>query len=504
MIINNTNVRGIWTYSDNLVFEKGDFVVFGDQIYICKGTGVMGIKPTENRDCYTEYPGNMVKSLEEYYRIINDNDVSDDLYISSRVLNEILQDSYFGLGDSGIIESRIESDGTLSGQISKKLSSSEHVLDDLITSPDFNNGVVLVSRKFSDIKNLVGLLSFETSEESKSDMVAYIDPLKCTGCGSCADNVCPQGAIEISGEEEIEECPVCGHKYTQDDIAAEKEWSSIPYYHGHWKCPNCGAQVGPNKKTVYSYKINTSTCDLCGKCFDVCPVDAIYLVQKNSTTTGIDSSDSVDSGNQSFSNMISKYRVSDLEYVFVRQYSYKSALTGALNRIQELVDPDQGLIFFRHAYQKGDNLTMDTTDWTSCLSRDAILIGKELNRIREKLSKEESGSSVTSGFRYRSIDVTRNNDSYFISFDSLPPKVNGIKRIVTLVLEYQGKTTSSYNTTIDLSSTEEFSGIYGKTYYINDNISFTVKSTTGGFDLDFESDQDGVLLLKDVYCREAC
>ena len=111
MIINNTNVRGIWSYSDNLVFEKGDFVVDGDQIYICKASGVMGKRPYGNRDCFTEYPGNMVKSLDEYYKIVNNSAASDDLYISSRVLNEILQDSYFGLGDGGIIESVIESDG---------------------------------------------------------------------------------------------------------------------------------------------------------------------------------------------------------------------------------------------------------------------------------------------------------------------------------------------------------------------------------------------------------
>ena len=112
MIINNTNVRGIWSYSSDLVYEKGDFVVVGDRIYICKASGVQGIEPGKenSRDYFTEYPGNMIRSLEEYYNIVNNPQASDDLYISSRVLNEILQDSYFGLGDSGIITSTIEAE----------------------------------------------------------------------------------------------------------------------------------------------------------------------------------------------------------------------------------------------------------------------------------------------------------------------------------------------------------------------------------------------------------
>ena len=70
-------------------------------------------------------------------------------------------------------------------------------------------------------------------------------------------------------------------------------------------------------------------------------------------------------------------------------------------------------------------------------------------------------------------------------------------------MELQGKTISSYSTSIDLSDPDEFSG-NGKTYYINDEVCFIVKSSTGGFDLDFDVDPLETLILKDVYCREAC
>jgi formate hydrogenlyase subunit 6/NADH:ubiquinone oxidoreductase subunit I len=593
MIINDTNVRGIWSYSDKLVFEKGDFVVFGDQIYICKASGVMGIIPYGNKDYFTEYPGNMVRSLEEYYSIVNDPQASDDLYISSRVLNEILQDSYFGLGDNGIIGLRIESDGSLGGQLSdrvrEKLSSTGHILDDLITSPNFNNGVVLVSRDYADIKNLVGLISFGV--ENTTQINVRIDPAKCIGCGACA-GICPVEAIDLTGADEIMMCSNCSYVYTQEDKEkyAIQSSSCLPGYYGPWKCPSCGAPVGVETKIVHSYRINSLVCDLCGKCMNICPVDAITTLEEDITTTTGDAesssvttrttnvtsngtgsapvpadyvvirdnsrsggshsstvtrsgnsssstpgrvvsmetgntsssssssanlvsalssasastSSSLDTGgNQSFSNMISKYQATDLGYVFVRQYSYKSGATGLLHRIQELVDPDQGLIFFRHAEQKASGLTMDSTDWKSCLSRDAILIGKELDRIRAKMSKDES-VLTTSGFRYKSITVSdRNNGAYFISDENLPLKSGGVKRIVTLVMELSGKTISSYTTSIDLSVPEDYSDP-GKTYYISDSISLVIKSTTGGFDLEFVVDPGQDLILKDAYCREAC
>ena len=201
--------------------------------------------------------------------------------------------------------------------------------------------------------------------------------------------------------------------------------------------------------------------------------------------------------------MISKYQVSDLGYVFVRQYSYKSGATGMLHRIQELVDPDQGLIYFRHAAQKDGALTMDSTSWKECLSRDAIVMGRELSKIREKLASEET-SATTSGFRYVSVPVNdRNNNAYYISNNDLPVVSGDVKRIVTLVMELQGKTISSYSASIDLSNPDDYKDP-GKAFYLDDNVSFVVISAVGGFDLRFDVDPDQTLLLKDVYCREAC
>ena len=502
MIINDTNVRGIWSYSPSLVFEEGDFVVLGDQIYICKKSGVQGVNPSSNRDYFTEYPGNMVKSVEEYYSIIKDSEASDDLYISSRVLNEILQDSYFGLGDNGIIESVIESDGTLRGQI-ESLGSSEKVLDSLILAPGFNNGVVLVSRRFTDIQSLVGVLSFtldtsssSSEQQSEPKATAKINFSKCIGCGACADN-CPTGAIEVVGSEVMYTCEHsdCGYIFSDEECYAIFRGAA-----GKVDCPKCGRPTDLTRKEIKTCRTNAARCISCGACLDHCPVDAISLVYEEGTiNTAVETPE--DNANQSFSNMISKYQVSDLEYVFVRQYSYRSGATGILHRIQELVDPDQGLIFFRHAVQRNGSLTMDSTEWTSCLSRDAIVMGRELNKIREKISKDET-TATTSGFRYKSVPVTdRNNAAYFVRNEDLPIKSGDVKRIATLVIELRGSVISSYNASVDFS--DDFTGD-GKTYYVNDNVCFTIKSTVAGFDLRFEVDNGQELILKDIYCREAC
>ena len=35
MILNNTHVQGLFLYSEETEYEKGDFVVYGNTIYIC-------------------------------------------------------------------------------------------------------------------------------------------------------------------------------------------------------------------------------------------------------------------------------------------------------------------------------------------------------------------------------------------------------------------------------------------------------------------------------------
>ena len=80
MIINNKHVQGIFLYSPNVEYEKGDFVVYGDSIYICTAANptnpetftVMGVNPeTDSTGNYKIYPGDKISTVQEYYDYVN-------------------------------------------------------------------------------------------------------------------------------------------------------------------------------------------------------------------------------------------------------------------------------------------------------------------------------------------------------------------------------------------------------------------------------------------------
>ena len=65
MILNNTHVQGMFLYSEETEYEKGDFVVYGNTIYICTAKNptnktnntVSGVIPEESSDNYSPYLG---------------------------------------------------------------------------------------------------------------------------------------------------------------------------------------------------------------------------------------------------------------------------------------------------------------------------------------------------------------------------------------------------------------------------------------------------------------
>ncbi len=60
MLLNNSHVRGIFKYSDDVYFEKDDFVVDGNCIYVCiSGEPIIRKQPSLDTEhlYYSEYPG---------------------------------------------------------------------------------------------------------------------------------------------------------------------------------------------------------------------------------------------------------------------------------------------------------------------------------------------------------------------------------------------------------------------------------------------------------------
>ena len=431
MIVNNTNVRGIWAYSDGLVFEPSDFVVKGDQIFICTSPGSMG-DPEEHPELYTRYPGNMVSSLEEYKRIVEDPEGSDDLYVSSKLLHAVLQDMYFGLGDSGIIDTRIDDSGNF--YLHKKLTSLAKegtTLDNLLTAKGFNNGVVLVSRNLPDIQGVIGAI--------KPNFTNFTITASCSSCGVCED-ICPKAAITLGDA---------------------------------------------------GYSIDESLCNNCGACLDSCPVKAI--VRK------------IDLPQLDLSSAVKSARV-ELEYVFLRQYTYKSGASGYLHRVQELVDPAFGKIYFRHSRQvsASGGLEVESTDWKSCLpSTDLESIEKELQEIRNYISKSNS-SQDSVGFRFRSVSLpSENNGQYIINLEPYDLSGDIITVLIESVPSDPGKPKKTYTSTIDLSDI----GVVNDTgYFISREVTLFINKEAGyskSYVLTINSSAGDRYIIKDVYCREA-
>ena len=240
MIINNTHVQGIFLYSPDVDYEKGDFVVSGDSIYICTASNptdttrntVSGVDPgTDTTGNYKMYPGDKISTAQEYYDYVNNrltwnykntkeeveaaleeepgtliirgtvpdrqslpvinNSEGDvykvgteslgyeyayipykiDKYISGNVLNQILQDSFFGVNEEGVITNYVytnlddEGNEVLEYSIGGTLANIEDnkILNAIMKSPDLNNGMFNVSRALTEISSYVNRNSTTSS-----------------------------------------------------------------------------------------------------------------------------------------------------------------------------------------------------------------------------------------------------------------------------------------------------------------------------------------------------
>lgn len=185
MKINGSSKIGIWKYSQTSEYERGDFIVVGDKIYYCE-SDVSGVLPDSpgSEEYFSMYPGNMIKTKEEYYKILENPEVATDMYVSGRALTEILQDSFFGLGCNGEIVSKVDYSGSeeIASGFSHTLSGGRTVVDDIITDPDYNNGVALLSRDLPSIKRYIGSSG---GAASGSTNYIYCDRNKCIGCWNC-------------------------------------------------------------------------------------------------------------------------------------------------------------------------------------------------------------------------------------------------------------------------------------------------------------------------------
>ena len=154
MIINGKSIRGIFLYENDLEFEKDDFVVSGNSIYICTAQyptnrinkTVSGEDPKSSSRNFKIYPGEMISTTDEYY---NYKEGDEDKFISSFVVSEILQNLHHGLSITGVIEG----DGT--------------PLDDIMKSQSINNGTFYISPTVAQLQDILPVIGPIDSEDTK-------------------------------------------------------------------------------------------------------------------------------------------------------------------------------------------------------------------------------------------------------------------------------------------------------------------------------------------------
>lgn len=155
MIINNKSVRGIYLYDSSVTYEKNDFVVFGNRLYIVTSKEVTGVIPVESdTEHYRLYLSENSATLDEIVEYITsdgkDSSIGSKLVTVSDLCN-ILSKYSGGINYEGKITNRISPDNTIitsdyfGNEVEKKYDSSVNPLDIILEQPELNNAVFYIS-----------------------------------------------------------------------------------------------------------------------------------------------------------------------------------------------------------------------------------------------------------------------------------------------------------------------------------------------------------------------
>lgn len=169
MKINNTSIRGFYIYSDSDIYESGDFVVYGNTIYVCSpqsgNTEVTGEKPYESKNYYV-YLGDQLSDIEEFKNFASEGG-GKDKYLSLSTLVGALNMYMKGLNTTGIIGHEYELTPTVNGlEVIYKVNNVitevytekavETVLATLLIDENVNHGIFKVSKNLPEIRDIVG------------------------------------------------------------------------------------------------------------------------------------------------------------------------------------------------------------------------------------------------------------------------------------------------------------------------------------------------------------
>lgn len=166
MIINNNHVQGIFVFNpkdSTIIYEKDDFVVHKQNIYICEpkygSTVSYSGSPDEEDDIlkffsdnFTVYLGGERASWEDFKNRYNNlSNIDSDPIITCSSIVEILKKIVFGIDSDGIIDGYVDLSGSsddLVDLLNLSDNSNINILDQIILLdlPEFNNILLKVDR----------------------------------------------------------------------------------------------------------------------------------------------------------------------------------------------------------------------------------------------------------------------------------------------------------------------------------------------------------------------
>lgn len=166
MKINNNSIRGFFIYSSSAEYEYGDFVIYGNTIYVCSpkegSTTVIGEKPYESENFYV-YLGDQLADVKEFQEF-SENNGGEDKYISLSTLVSILNTYLTGINNSGIIghEFTKSDNGEVIYRVNNVISEvygaeeNQNILAKLLLNESINHGIFKVSKNLPELKTFVG------------------------------------------------------------------------------------------------------------------------------------------------------------------------------------------------------------------------------------------------------------------------------------------------------------------------------------------------------------
>ena len=193
----------------------------------------------------------------------------------------------------------------------------------------------------------------------------------------------------------------------------------------------------------------------------------------------------------------------DNEGCILRQYTYLSETNGHKIRIQELIDPFEGLIYYRSADIDVDSVT-STTNFKCSISNPEALKNKADNifslynsRLKVLRSLEEH---LKSNFRYRRIEISGKPKDIII------PEIGyNLPEITVMITEYDQEKMLRYNSEISFSLSDRDSSGNIPLYGIGGNYRIrTIVSISGDVSLYLEkiSSSSRDYWISGVYYRE--